>query len=126
MINKTSMYPSLLSAAISAVLAVACFGEPGDAEAQTVNWKIPPDPEIVAFERKDAEIVTQDLVAPPFLPSHEQTASGPPKVVRIRMNIVEREVEIAPDVFVWQMAFNNSVPGPVPVVHQYDWVELTL
>jgi nitrite reductase (NO-forming) len=42
------------------------------------------------------------------------------------MDIVEREVEIAPGVFVWQMAFNHSVPGPVPVVHQYDWVELTL
>jgi nitrite reductase (NO-forming) len=42
------------------------------------------------------------------------------------MEIVEREVEIAPGVFVWQMAFNNSVPGPVPVVFQWDWVDLTL
>ena len=40
--NKTSMCPSLLIA----VLAIACFGELGDAEAQTVNWKIPPDPDI--------------------------------------------------------------------------------
>lgn len=24
------------------------------------------------------------------------------------------------------MAFNGVVPGPVPVVHQYDWVDLTL
>ena len=124
--NKTSMGPSLLIAAIFSVSAVAYFGELGDAEAQTVNWKIPPDPEIVNFKREDAEIVIQNLVAPPFLPSHEQTASGPPKIVRIQMNIVEREVEIAPGVFVWQMAFDNSVPGPMPVVHQYDWVELTL
>ncbi len=104
--NKTSTCWSLLIA----LLTVACFGEPGDTEAQTVNWKIPPDPDIVNFKREDADIVTQDLVAPPFLPSHEQTASGPPKIVRIQMNIVEREVEIAPGVFVWQMAFDNSVP----------------
>ncbi len=92
----------------------------------TPGWKIPPNPEIVNFQRADAEVVTQTLVAPPFLPEHEQVADGPPRLVKIRMDIVEREVEIAPDVFVWQMAFNNSVPGPVPVVHQYDWVELTL
>ncbi len=48
MMKKTSMCPSLLIAAISAVLAVTCFGEPGDAEPQTVDWKIPPDPDIVA------------------------------------------------------------------------------
>ena len=89
-------------------------------------WKIPPNPEIVNFQRADAEVVTQTLVAPPFLPEHKQVANRPPRLVKIRMDIVEREVEIAPDVFVWQMAFNNSVPGPVPVVHQYDWVELTL
>jgi len=90
------------------------------------GWKIPPDPEIVNFKRADAEVVTQTLVAPPFLPEHEQAVNRPPRLVKIRMDIVEREVEIAPDAFVWQMAFDNSVPGPVPVVHQYDWVELTL
>ena len=90
------------------------------------GWKIPPDHEIVNFKRADAEVVTQTLVAPPFLPEHEQSTDGLPKLVKIRMGIVEREVEIAPGVFVWQMAFNNSVPGPVPVIHQYDWVELTL
>ena len=98
------------------------MGPPADAP----GWKIPPDPAIVNFKRADAEVVTQTLVAPPFLPEHQQVADGPPKLVKIRMDIVEREVEIAPGVFVWQMAFNNSVPGPVPVVHQYDWVELTL
>jgi len=96
------------------------------AAADEGGWKKLPDPEIVNFQRADAEVVTQELVAPPFLPAHEQVADGPPKLVRIRMNIVERELEIAPGVFVWQMAFNNSVPGPMPVVHQYDWVELTL
>ncbi len=96
------------------------------AAADAADWKIPPDSEIVNFKRADAEVVTQTLVAPPCLPEHEQVANGPPRLVKIRMDIVEREVEIAPGAFVWQMAFDNSVPGPVPVVHQYDWVELTL
>lgn len=90
------------------------------------SWKAEPDPAIVDFPLEEAEEVIQTLVPPPFLPDHEQVASGPPKVVKIRMEIVEREVEIAPGVFVWQMAFDNSVPGPMPVVHQWDWVDLTL
>lgn len=85
-----------------------------------------PDPAVVDFPLEEAEEVVQALVPPPFLPDHQQVASGPPRVVKIRMEIAEREVEIAPGVFVWQMAFNNSVPGPVPVVHQWDWVDLTL
>ncbi|MGI9629064.1 MAG: copper-containing nitrite reductase [Longimicrobiales bacterium] len=90
------------------------------------DWKTLPDPDIVGFDVANAVAVDQELVAPPFLPPHEQVASGPPRIVNIRMEIVEREVEIAPGVFVWQMAFNNSVPGPVPVVFQWDWVNLTL
>ena len=109
---------------ILAVLGVVSSGT--SVASDTSGWKTVPDPEIVNFKRADAQVVTQTMVAPPFLPEHEQVASGPPRIVKIRMDIVEREVEIAPGVFVWQMAFNNSVPGPVPVVHQYDWVELTL
>jgi nitrite reductase (NO-forming) len=89
-------------------------------------WEIPSDPAIVNFERADAQVVEQQLVDPPFLPPHEQVASGPPRVVTIRLEVVERESEIAPGVFVWQMAYNNHVPGPVPVVFQWDWVDLTL
>lgn len=112
--------PGLVFAAVLMIGSGVC------AAADASGWKIRPDPEIVNFKRADAEVVTQTLVAPPFLPEHEQVADGPPKLVKIRMDIVEREVEIAPGAFVWQMAFNNSVPGPIPVVHQYDWVELTL
>lgn len=93
---------------------------------QSGEWKIAPDPEVLNFPLEDAERVSQDLVDPPFLPDHDQVAQGPPRVVEIQMDIIEQEVEIAPGVFVWQMAFNGVVPGPVPVVHQYDWVDLTL
>lgn len=102
-----------------ALLFAACSSEPE-------SWFTPPDAAIADFPVADAEVVQQELVDPPFLPPHEQVASGPPRVVSIRLEIVEREVEIAPGVFVWQMAFNNHVPGPVPVVFQWDWVDLTL
>ena len=112
-----------LSLAILAV-TLSSFTQTGNGSSN--GWKIQPDPVILNFERENAQVVDQQLVAPPFLPQHEQVASGPPRLVRIHMEIVEREVEIAPGVFVWQMAFNNVVPGPVPVVFQWDWVELTL
>lgn len=115
---RRSLRNSVLS--LLAVASVAACSE-GAAE-----WKIEADPAIVDFPLAEAEVVTQELVDPPFLPPHEQVASGPPRVVNIRLEIVEREVEIAPGVFVWQMAFNNTVPGPVPVVFQWDWVNLTL
>lgn len=110
----------------AALLGLALLGAAACAEPEATGWRIAPDADIVDMARSDAEVVQQALVPPPFLPDHEQVATTPPRVVQIRMEIVEREVEIAPGVFVWQMAFNNSVPGPVPVVHQWDWVELTL
>ncbi|MDZ4672930.1 MAG: copper-containing nitrite reductase [Gemmatimonadota bacterium] len=73
------------------------------------------------------ERVTQELVAPPMVPVHEQTVSGPPKLVQIRMEIQEKLMDIGPDgAQVWGMTFNGSIPGPLIVVHQDDQVELTL
>lgn len=73
------------------------------------------------------ERVTQTLVAPPGVPEHEQVASGPPKVVQIRLVIEGKLMDIGPDgARVWAMTFNGSVPGPLVVVHQDDQVELTL
>jgi nitrite reductase (NO-forming) len=121
-----------LAARLSVALGFLLLGGLGlylvgcGSDRAAAEWKIPPDPTIVSFPVDEADSVVQELVAPPFLPVHEQVASGPPRVVSIRMEIREREEEIAPGVFVWQMAFNNSVPGPVPVVFQWDWVNLTL
>ncbi|MDK1119001.1 MAG: copper-containing nitrite reductase [Anaerolineae bacterium] len=72
------------------------------------------------------ERVKQKLVAPPFLPEHSQVAKGGPKIVEIELTVIEKEMEIAPDVFVQAMTFNGSNPGPMIVVHQGDQVELTL
>jgi len=126
MISQSRCFISLGHVLVIILVSIGIVGCTMNGATGASGWKTPPDPEIVNFKRADAEVITQALVAPPFLPEHEQTADGPPKLIKIRMDIVEREVEIAPDAFVWQMAFNNSVPGPVPVIHQYDWVELTL
>lgn len=72
------------------------------------------------------ERVTQELVAPPLLPEHTQIAVGDPKVIQIRMTVEEKEMQIEPGVTAHVMAFNGSIPGPIVVVHQYDYVELTL
>ena len=83
----------------------------------------------VAWEPEDVsrlERVSQRLVPPPFLPKHEQVRTGPPRVVEVRMEVEEREMEIAPGAFVWAFTFNGSVPGPIIVVHEGDYVELTL
>jgi len=73
------------------------------------------------------ERVVQELVAPPALPVHQQVATGEPKVVQVRMVIEEKLIEIDPSgTKIWAMTFNGSVPGPMIVVHQDDYVELTL
>lgn len=71
--------------------------------------------------------VTQEMVAPPFLPKHDQVAQGGPKVVEVRMVIEEKKMVIDDDgTEIWAFTFNGSVPGPMIVVHENDYVELTL
>jgi len=73
------------------------------------------------------EHVRQELVPPPFLPAHDQQAIGAPKVVQVRLVIEEKTMVIDDDgTEVQAMTFNGSVPGPMIVVHQGDYVELTL
>ena len=40
-------------------------------------------------------------MAPPFFPEHEQVNTGEPRVVEIRMIVEEKEIEVAPGVFMW-------------------------
>ncbi len=70
--------------------------------------------------------VAQTLVAPPQLPKHEQVAKSGPKIVKVHLIAEEKEVKIADGVFVQALTFNGSIPGPIIVVHQNDYVELTL
>ncbi len=80
----------------------------------------------VNSQATDLEQVKQVLVAPPFLPQHDQVAKGKPKIIAVEMTIVEKEMEIAPGVFVQAMTFNGSNPGPMIVAHVGDYIELTL
>lgn len=70
--------------------------------------------------------ITEELVAPPYLPKYEQSVSKYPVVVEVRLTVEEKKLEIAPGVKIWALTFNGSVPGPIIVVHQNDYVQLTL
>jgi len=75
-----------------------------------------------ALERQKVE-----LVAPPFVHPHEQATKQKPKIVEFRMEAQEKEIFIDDEgTKLWAMTFNGSVPGPMMVVHEGDYVELTL
>lgn len=98
--------PVLLAAALSAIMA----GAP--AFATSVDH---------------LERVSVDLVTPPFVHPHEQTAPAEPRVVQFRLTVDERKIVIDEKGTTMQaMMFNNSMPGPTMVVHEGDYVEITL
>lgn len=70
--------------------------------------------------------VTQALVPPPAVPEHNQKALSGPKVIEVEMIIEEKQKEVAPGVNAWVMTFNGTVPGPMIVAHEGDYVQLTL
>nr|WP_295887406.1 copper-containing nitrite reductase [uncultured Devosia sp.] len=81
-----------------------------------------PAPDLSALPR-----VKVDLVAPPGVHDHEQVASSGPKVVEFTLEIQEKALVIDDlGTTVQAMTFNGSVPGPLMVVHEGDYVELTL
>ncbi|MEH6403223.1 MAG: copper-containing nitrite reductase [Sneathiella sp.] len=82
---------------------------------------------IAAADVESLPRVTQELVAPPFFPKHDQVAKGGPKVVEIRM-VIEEKIMVLDDegAEIWALTYNGSVPGPMVVVHEGDYVELTL
>jgi nitrite reductase (NO-forming) len=74
------------------------------------------------------ERVQQRLVRPPYAPEHDQVARGAPKIVEIEMMVDERLMVVDEDTgaSIWAMTYNGSVPGPLIIVHEGDYVELTL
>jgi nitrite reductase (NO-forming) len=68
-----------------------------------------------------------DLVAPPFVHPHEQATRESPKIVEFKMTVVEKEIVLDNEGTKFHaMTFNGSVPGPLMVVHEGDYVEITL
>ncbi len=71
--------------------------------------------------------VQAKLVPPPAVMAHDQIAKGGPKVVEFKMTIQEKEVVVDDEGTTFQaMTFDGSMPGPTMVVHEGDYVELTL
>jgi nitrite reductase (NO-forming) len=105
-----------LAGAIGTVLAVTT------SRAQEEAPAMGPPPDLAALPRRKVE-----LVPPPFAHAHEQVASGGPAVVEFTMTIEEKPLVVDDyGTTVQAMTFNGSVPGPLMVVHQDDYVELTL
>ncbi len=75
----------------------------------------------------DLKRVTQELVKPPFLPKHSIVAEGAPKIVEVRLVVEERKLVIDnAGTEINALTFQGSVPAPIIVVHEGDYVELTL
>ena len=110
--------PKLSRRVLLAATAVAAVGT-----AKAVAQDAPPEKvDISSLPR-----VKQAMVAPPFLPEHEQVATGGPKIVEVTFVIEEKRMVIDGEgTEVWALTFNGSVPGPMIVVHEGDYVELTL
>lgn len=68
----------------------------------------------------------QALVKPPLVHDHEQVATIGPSIVEFEMKIIEKEMQIDENAWLQAMTFNGSMPGPMMVVHEGDYVELTL
>src|SRR4051812_29386679 len=68
-----------------------------------------------------------ELVAPPSVHAHEQATRQGPKIVEFKLTIEEKKVVIDEKGTTFQaMTFNGSMPGPLMVVHEGDYVEVTL
>lgn len=68
-----------------------------------------------------------ELVAPPFAHPHDQVARSGPKVIEFSMTIEEKPVIIDDEgTQLNAMTYHGTIPGPLMVVHQDDYVELTL
>lgn len=67
------------------------------------------------------------LVAPPAVHPHEQATKAGPKILEFKLTIKEQEVVIdSAGTKLQAMTFDGSMPGPMMVLHEGDYMELTL
>lgn len=68
-----------------------------------------------------------ELVAPPFIHPHEQATSRGPEIVAFKLTVIEKEIVLDEDGTKFHaFTYNGSIPGPMMVVHEGDYIELTL
>lgn len=116
---KISRRTMVASAAMAGALMPLATSVPAQADKAQIK-AMPVD--LSSLPRVKAE-----LVAPPFVHAHTQKAEGGPKIVEFTMVIEEKKIVIDDQgTEVHAMTFNGTVPGPLMVVHQNDYVELTL
>lgn len=71
--------------------------------------------------------VRQVLVKPPLVPEHNQVAEGAPKVIEIELVVEEKKwVLDGAGTEIVALTFNGSIPAPMIVAHEGDYVEITL
>ncbi len=105
-----------------AVLALAFL-----ASALSVTAKAGEYPPMSEAAIAKLPVVEQKMVPPPGLPEHDQIAKGGFKRIKVSMEIVEKQITIDDKgTKVWVMAYGGSVPGPMIVAHEGDFVEYTL
>lgn len=108
-------------ASVGVAAATGLIGPSAQAAPKSVGTQVKPE-EIASLTR-----VKQELVAPPFFPVHDQVANGGPKVVEVRMVVEEKLMEVdGSRAKIWACTFNGSMPGPMVVCHEGDYIELTL
>lgn len=113
---------ALLGAAVAAAAVSAAPALAAD-EADNPMGGTTADPQALAKLPR----VKAELVPPPNVMKHDQVAKGGPKIVEFTMHTVEKEIVIDGEGTSFQaLTFNGSLPGPTLVVHQGDYVELTL
>ena len=111
----------LAGAAFAGALAPLVAASAAGASAEVVNVKATPA-DLAQLKR-----VKLELVNPPFVHPHTQKAEGGPKIYEVTLTIQEKKIVIDDaGTEVHAMTFNGSVPGPMMVVHQEDYVEITL
>ncbi|QDI77497.1 MULTISPECIES: copper-containing nitrite reductase [Leisingera] len=109
---------ALMGAAGAAALPV--LAKAAKADSTTVHEAAAPV-DLTSLKR-----IKRELVAPPFVHEHEQIAPGGPRIVEFEMKIIEKEIEVDRGAYLQGMTFDGSIPGPMMVVHEGDYVELTL
>lgn len=111
----------LAGAAFAGALAPLVAASAANASAEAVNVKAAP------ADLANLKRVKLELVNPPFVHPHSQTAEGDLRIYEVTLTIQEKKIVIDDaGTEVHAMTFNGSVPGPMIVVHQDDYVEITL
>ena len=120
------LFLALAVASVSSMTSLATHAQDKGAESTHTGglegYKVGVQAEDISM----LEVVEPVLVPAPAVHEHSLEPPAAPRLVKYTMTIQEKEIEVEPGVFMWAFTFNGHVPGPMMVVHEGDYVELTL